>query len=65
VRDFFDKKYAERLNPKTLKLIRAPINGILAYAVELELIESKVVFEMIYYKINRLCCYEGLLFNES
>ena len=45
MRDFFDKKYAERLNPKTLKLIRGRINGILAYAVELELIESKVVFD--------------------
>jgi len=37
---FFDKKYAEGLNLNTIKLIRAPINGILAYAVELELIES-------------------------
>jgi integrase len=37
---FFDKKYTERLNLNTLKLIRAPINGILTYAVELELIES-------------------------
>ena len=37
---FFDKKYAEGLNLNTIKLIRAPINGILSYAVELELIES-------------------------
>jgi len=36
----FDKKYAEGLNLNTIKLIRAPINGILSYAVELELIES-------------------------
>ena len=35
-----DKKYAEGLNLNTIKLIRAPINGVLAYAVELELIES-------------------------
>jgi len=37
---FFDKKYAEGLNLSTIKLIRAPLNGIPAYAVELELIES-------------------------
>ena len=37
---FFDKKYAERLNLNTLKLIRAPLNGVLSYAVESELIES-------------------------
>jgi len=37
---FFDKKYTEGLNLNTIKLIRAPINGILTYAVELELIES-------------------------
>lgn len=37
---FFDKKYAEGLNLNTIKLIRAPINGVLTYAVELELIES-------------------------
>ena len=37
---FFDKKFAEGLNLNTIKLIRAPINGVLTYAVELELIES-------------------------
>jgi integrase len=40
LKSFFDKKYAEGLNLNTIKLIRAPINGVLAYAVELELIES-------------------------
>lgn len=36
---FFDKKYIEGLNIKTLKLIKAPINGVFAYAVESEHIE--------------------------
>jgi integrase len=40
LKSFFDKKYAEGLNLKTIKLIRVPINGTLSYAVELELIES-------------------------
>jgi integrase len=40
LKSFFDKKYAEGLNLNTIKLIRAPINGTLSYAVELELIES-------------------------
>ena len=40
IKSFFDKKYAEGLNLNTIKLIRAPINGILSYALELELIES-------------------------
>jgi integrase len=40
LKSFFDKKYAQGLNLNTLKLIRAPINGVLSYAVELELIES-------------------------
>ncbi|MBU2623567.1 MAG: tyrosine-type recombinase/integrase [Pseudomonadota bacterium] len=37
---FFDKKYAEGLNVGTLKLIRAPINGVFSFAVESEHIES-------------------------
>jgi integrase len=40
LKSFFDKKYAEGLNLNTIKLIRAPINGVLTYAVESELIES-------------------------
>jgi integrase len=44
---FFDKKYAEGLNLNTIKLIRAPINGILSYAVELELIESNPIRELV------------------
>ena len=40
LKSFFDKKYSEGLNLNTIKLIRAPINGVLSYAVELELIES-------------------------
>ncbi len=43
LKSFFDKKYAEGLNVNTIKLIRAPINGILSYAVELELIESNPI----------------------
>jgi len=30
---FFDKKYAEGLTVSTIKLIRAPVNGVLSYAV--------------------------------
>jgi len=37
---FFDKKYSEGLALSTMKLMRAPINGVLSYAVELEQIES-------------------------
>jgi len=37
---FFEIKYAEGLNVETLKLIRAPINGVLSFAVESEHIES-------------------------
>jgi integrase len=37
---FFDKKYSEGLSLSTIKLMRAPINGVLSYAVELEQIES-------------------------
>jgi len=44
---FFDKKYAEGLNLNTIKLIRAPINGILSYAVELELIESNPLRDLV------------------
>ncbi len=44
---FFDKKYAEGLNLNTIKLIRAPINGVLAYAVELELIESNPLRDLV------------------
>jgi integrase len=44
---FFDKKYAEGLNLNTIKLIRAPINGILSYAVELELIESNPMRDLV------------------
>jgi len=44
---FFDKKYAEGLNLNTIKLIRAPINGILAYAVELELIETNPLRDLV------------------
>ncbi len=40
LKPFFDKRYSEGLTVSTIKLIRAPINGILSYAVELELIES-------------------------
>ena len=40
LKSFFDKKYAEGLNLNTLKLMRAPLNGVLSYAVESELIES-------------------------
>ena len=40
LKSFFDKKYAEGLDLKTIKVIRVPINGTLSYAVELELIES-------------------------
>ena len=44
---FFDKKYAEGLNLNTIKLIRAPINGILSYAVELELIETNPLRDLV------------------
>lgn len=37
---FFNEKYSEGLALSTIKLIRAPINGVLSYAVELEQIES-------------------------
>jgi integrase len=46
LKSFFDKKYAEGLNLNTIKLIRAPINGVLAYAVESELIESNPMREL-------------------
>jgi integrase len=46
LKSFFDKKYSEGLNLNTIKLIRAPINGILSYAVELELIESNPMREL-------------------
>jgi integrase len=35
------------LNLNTIKLIRAPINGILSYAVELELIESNPIRDLV------------------
>ncbi len=44
---FFDKKYSEGLTVSTIKLIRAPINGILSYAVELELIESNPLRDLV------------------
>ncbi|MBW2573836.1 MAG: tyrosine-type recombinase/integrase family protein [Deltaproteobacteria bacterium] len=44
---FFDKRYSEGLNLNTIKLIRAPINGILSYAVELELIESNPLRDLV------------------
>ena len=47
LKSFFDKKYAEGLNLNTIKLIRAPINGILSYAVELELIESNPMRDLV------------------
>lgn len=37
---FFDKKFSEGLNLGTLKVIRAPFSGILAHAVDSELIET-------------------------
>jgi integrase len=46
LKSFFDKKYTEGLNLNTIKLMRAPINGILSYAVELELIESNPMREL-------------------
>jgi len=44
---FFDKKYSEGLTFSTIKLIRAPINGILSYAVELELIETNPLRDLV------------------
>jgi len=44
---FFDKKYSEGLTASTIKLIRAPVNGVLSYAIELELIESNPMRDVI------------------
>ena len=43
----FDKKYTEGLALSTIKLIRAPINCVLSYAVELEQIESNPMRELV------------------
>ncbi|MEA1949559.1 MAG: tyrosine-type recombinase/integrase [Thermodesulfobacteriota bacterium] len=44
---FFDKKYSDGLTLSTIKLMRAPINGVLSYAVvELEQIESNPVRDL-------------------
>jgi len=50
---FFDQKYAEGLTPGTIQLIRAPINGVLSYAVDLEFIESNPLRDLkLKYKKN-------------
>jgi integrase len=50
---FFDKKYSEGLSVGTIKLIRASINGVLSYAIELELIESNPMRDVVLkYKKN-------------
>jgi len=46
LKSFFDKKYAEGLHLNTLKLMRAPLNGILSYAVESELIETNPIRDL-------------------
>jgi integrase len=43
---FFDKKYSEDLSVQTLKLIRAPINGVFTYAIDAELIETNPFREL-------------------
>jgi integrase len=47
LKTFFDKKYSEGLTFSTIKLIRAPINGLLSYAVELELIETNPLRDLV------------------
>jgi integrase len=50
---FFDKKYSEGLSVGTIKLIRTSINGVLSYAIELELIESNPMRDVVLkYKKN-------------
>lgn len=46
LKDFFDKKYADGLNVETLKLIRAPINGVFSFAVDSEYIASNPLRDM-------------------
>jgi len=51
---FFDNIYAKGLTLGTIKLIRAPINGVLSYAIDLELIDSNPMRDVsLKYKKNR------------
>lgn len=68
---FFDKKYIEGLSVGSLKLIRAPINGVFAFAVESEHIETNPLrdfslkYKRVKFEINPLTEPETVLLLEQ